>query len=167
MRIKLGDITALDVDVLVNACHPCLHPGFGFSKVIHDVAGKELEIAARKLAPIQPGNCILTEGFNLNAKYVIHAVAPRFNLGNNEERQLLAQTYHSIMETMQGIAEVKTIAIPSISGVYAWPFDLGAKIAVDTLYQYPEFDITICTFERILQQAFLRELNRLSTKVDH
>lgn len=91
--IKVQNILAIKSDVLVLSANPSLLAGSGVSGVIHKAAGPQLEIAAKAFAPISSGEAIITPGFNLSAKYVIHTVCPRFMDGNRGEKELLTAAY--------------------------------------------------------------------------
>ena len=90
LDLLIGDITNTDADIIVFSAHPSLLAGSGVSGAIHKAAGKELEAAAKKFAPLKVGEAIITPAFNLNAKYVIHTICPRFIQGTNEEKKLLS-----------------------------------------------------------------------------
>jgi O-acetyl-ADP-ribose deacetylase (regulator of RNase III) len=97
LLIKTKNILTIKAEILVLSANPSLLAGSGVSGVIHKAAGPHLEIAAKAFAPISPGEAIITPGFNLSAKYVIHTVCPRFMDGNRGERELLAAAYKNTL----------------------------------------------------------------------
>jgi len=139
----LGDITTVPTQAIVNSANPSLLAGSGVCGAIHRVAGPELEAACRQIGRIDPGQAVLTEAFDLPAKYVIHAVAPRYLDGSRGEVEVLAETYRSIC----GLVEqhgITTLSIPSIgTGIYQFPLELAAKTAIFVMTSHlPQ----ICSF---------------------
>lgn len=131
-----GNITQSKVDVIVNAANKSLAGGGGVDGAIHAAAGPELVIAAVKFAPCKTGHAVITPGFKLPAKYIIHAVGPVWKGGDNDERALLKQTYQACFELAKSM-ECKTIALPAIScGAYGFPIKLAVGIALETSRQY-------------------------------
>src|SRR6059036_998465 len=90
-----GDITAEEVDAIVNAANSALAGGGGVDGAIHRAAGPELVVASRALAPCPAGSAVLTPGFRLKARFVIHAVGPVWSGGGSGEEETLARTYES------------------------------------------------------------------------
>ena len=133
LEITGGDITKLEVDAIVNAANSALSGGGGVDGAINRAAGPELVKASRKLGPILAGEAVITEGFALPAKYVIHAVGPVWQGGDSSEHDLLASCYERSLE-LANEHGVESIAFPAIScGVYRFPIEQAAKVAIDSV----------------------------------
>ena len=164
-RIKLvvGDITEQDVEAIVNAANESLLGGGGVDGAIHRAAGPELLEACREIGGCPTGEARITPGFRLPATYVIHTVGPVWKGGAAGEDALLAGAYR---ESMRVAAEngVRTIAFPSIStGVYAFPLERAAEIAIRELRsaaeRYPEIEtIRMVAFSERTAEAYRRVL---------
>jgi O-acetyl-ADP-ribose deacetylase len=133
IEIVEGDITTLDVDAVVNAANSALAPGGGVCGAIHRAAGPKLAEACAKLGGCETGEAKITPGFDLKARYVIHAVGPVWHGGDRGEDGLLARCYRNSLELLreQGLS---SIAFPAIStGIYGFPAERAAQIAVKTV----------------------------------
>lgn len=129
----LGDITKLDVDVVVNAANESLAGGGGVDGAIHRAAGPELDDACAALGRCATGDAKLTAGFDLQARFIVHAVGPRWRGGQQGEAELLANCYRRSLQLADTVG-AKSIAFPAIStGIYGFPAAQAADIAVKTI----------------------------------
>ncbi|MDX1765910.1 MAG: O-acetyl-ADP-ribose deacetylase [Candidatus Saccharimonadales bacterium] len=138
MRIKHveGDITTQKVDAIVNAANESLLGGGGVDGAIHAAAGPKLLDECRAIGGCAFGDAKITGGYNLPARFVIHAVGPIYKEHGNLAPMLLAGAYRSSLELAEANG-VKTLAFPAIStGAYGYPPDEAAAIAVSTIRLY-------------------------------
>jgi O-acetyl-ADP-ribose deacetylase len=162
----LGDITQIPAQAIVNSANPSLLAGGGVCGAIHRAAGSQLEAACRLLGRIDPGGAVLTEAYDLPAEFVIHAVAPRFLDGNRGEAEVLAETYRAVcrLASQHGIM---TLTVPSIgTGIYRFPLDLAAEIAVTTLSNHLPHtcNASFVCFDAFTLEAYRGALSRLPVK---
>ena len=139
MGLKLidEDITKLDTDAIVNAANKELLMGGGVCGAIFRAAGPEkLQEACDKLSPIKTSESVITEGFDLKAKYIIHTVGPIYKNGREGEDILLRNSYLSALDLAKKYS-CKTIAFPLISsGIYGYPKKQAIEIAIKAINDF-------------------------------
>jgi O-acetyl-ADP-ribose deacetylase (regulator of RNase III) len=133
LDIVVADITTLDVDAIVNAANSSLLGGGGVDGAIHRAAGPGLLEECRTLGGCETGQAKITGGHRLKARHVIHAVGPVWHGGGAREADLLASCYRVALD-LAATNALASIAFPAIStGVYRFPADRAARIAVTTV----------------------------------
>lgn len=138
-----GDITTLAVDAIVNAANSRLLPGGGVCGAIHRAAGPQLADACSAIGGCATGDAVATPGFGLSARFVIHAVGPRWHGGDHGESEALAACYRSIVREADRVG-AHTVAIPAIStGIYGYPLADACEVAVASLREaLPDSGVT-------------------------
>ena len=130
---KVADITQLDVDAIVNAANSALAPGGGVCGAIHRAAGPKLAAACAALGGCPTGDARITPGFNLKARFIIHAVGPVWHGGGEGEAELLASAYRASIN-LASARHLRSIAFPAIStGIYGYPLRDATRVAVNTV----------------------------------
>lgn len=168
IKLLLGDITKIGVDAIVNAANSSLLGGGGVDGAIHRAGGRAILDECRKIVERQggcpTGEAVITTAGNMPARYVIHTVGPVWHGGMNNEDQLLANAYSNSLRLAVDNG-VKTIAFPNIStGVYGFPKERAAKIAIETVRKFLEKDkslneVVFVCFDRENHEIYERLLN--------
>ena len=173
ISIYKGDITLLNADAIVNAgnnrmlgcftpMHNCL------DNIIHTYSGVELRLECNNIlkgSTVENGNCIITKGYNLPAKYVIHTVGPCiYGMVSKKDKEELRNCYINILEIAKK-NNIRTIAFPTIStGVFKFPKDLACQIALGSVSEYLKdnlkyFDkIIFCIYDDMQLEIYKNEI---------
>ena len=151
LTVVRADITTLAVDAIVNAANSSLLGGGGVDGAIHRAAGPELVHACRLLGGCKTGQAKATPGFRLPARIVVHTVGPVWRGGHHGEEGLLADCYRHSLEAAAEHGAC-SVAFPCIStGIYGFPSDRAAEIAVATVTTFVSgpttiAEVTFCCF---------------------
>lgn len=147
--IPRGDSTILAIDAIVNAANSGLYAGGGICGSIHRAAGPELEDACMEIGGCETGNAVITPGFDLPSKYVIHAVGP---VGENEEA--LKSAYQKTLEFIDG-TKVRSVALCCIStGIYGYQIKPATHVALKTVREFLEDEENQKKVDRIIFVVF-------------
>jgi O-acetyl-ADP-ribose deacetylase (regulator of RNase III) len=139
IEVVLGDITGQDVDAIVTAANESLLGGGGVDGAIHRAAGPRLAEAGAAIAPCGPGDAMATPAFDLDppVRHVIHTVGPVWAGGGYGESDVLASCYRRSLQVADTLG-ARSVAFPAIAtGVYGFPPDQAAQIAVATVRSAP------------------------------
>jgi len=152
IEVIRADIATLAVDAIVNAANSSLRGGGGVDGAIHRAAGPRLLEECRRYPGCPPGGAVLTGGYDLPARYVIHAVGPIWQGGEAGEPDMLRSAYLEALEAAVRHGGIRTIAVPAIStGAYGYPKAEAAAVALEVLRVYE------ARFDRIVVALFDEE----------
>ncbi len=137
LALRQGDLTTADSDAIVNAANSSLMGGGGVDGAIHKAAGHHLLLACKQIVlrdgPLPAGRAVITLGFRLSARFVIHTVGPIWQGGTSGEERLLRAAYEKSLELARA-NNLATIAFPALScGAYGYPLELAAPVALGAL----------------------------------
>jgi len=159
LSIRIQNILTANSDILVLSANPSLLAGSGISGVIHKAAGPNLEAAAKPFAPLEPGRSIITPAFDLSAKYIIHTVCPRYMDGQRGESEQLYNAYASALALHSQAPDANSIAFVSMgTGVYKWPMELAAGIAVKALLTSTFESTLMCVVDEATRMLYQKEV---------
>ena len=171
ITLVTADLTRLALDAIVNAAIPGLLGGGGVDGAIHRAAGPALLAACRAIPEVNPGvrcptgEARITPGFSLPARYVIHTVGPIWHGGHHGEAVDLASCYRACI-ALAIEHDLNSIGFPAIScGVYGYPPDQAAKVAIatlrDVLSPHPTLEVQLCCFDDRMTAIWQRALNQV------
>lgn len=166
VEIVSGDIAQQEgIDAIVNAANAQLKPGGGVAGAIHRAAGPSLEKACRPLAPIKPGDAVITPGFNLPNPWVIHCLGPVYGV-DNPPQNLLADCYANALKLAEEKG-LRSVAFPAVSaGAFGYPMEEAAHVALATILKEAKNlrSIRLVRFvliDKVSKAVFERTLNEL------
>ena len=159
IEVFKSDITVQSTDAVVNAANSDLTGGSGVNGAIHSAAGPALQEALRKIGGCHTGDAVITPGFEMQCRYIIHAVGPIWHGGSLGEETILARCYRACLELAKTY-ELSSIAFPSIStGVYGYPPHLAVPVAVNTVKEHSKIPLVrFVAFDNRMYELFLNEV---------
>jgi len=151
-KIILHDITTMNTDAIVNAANSSLKEGGGVCGAVFRRAGShELQEACDRIGSCPTGSAVITPGFHLHAKYIIHAVGPIYKDGRHQEKEQLRSCYESSLE-LAAAHHLSSIAFPLISaGIYGYPKDQALAAATEAIRSFldsHEMEVYLCLFRK-------------------
>lgn len=165
------DITKMNVDAIVNAANTSLQMGGGVCGAIFKAAGiLELQAACNKLAPIKTGEAVITPGFALSAKYIVHAAGPVYNHSNTEQsEQFLRSAYINSLQ-LAIKHKCQSIAFPLISsGIYGYPKDEALQVATSAILDFladHDLDVYLAVFDKAALAVSEKLLGEVASYID-
>ncbi len=163
VELKQGDITEMDTDAIVNAANDALQMGGGVAGAIRRKGGPKIQEECNRIGGTIVGGAVITTGGKLKARYVIHAVGPRYGEGD-EDRKLRNATLNSLK--LADEHSLKSIAFPAVSaGIFGFPKDRCAQIMLSTTMEYLKGTtnlqrIVFCLHDSEMLHVFQRELKK-------
>ncbi|MFN7193415.1 MAG: macro domain-containing protein [Rhodospirillales bacterium] len=167
IKLVLGDITTLATDAIVNAANASLLAGGGVCGAIHLAAGPELEAECLTLGRCPTGEARITKGHRLPAKYVIHAVGPRYWDGTRNEAAHLRSCYQAIFRIADD-QKLSSVAIPALgTGIYRFPIKEATAIAVEEAeiaIKLSSIIVLFCCFDMRTLEIYRNIIDKRSAK---
>ena len=167
IQLVLGDITTLPAEAIVNAANASLLAGGGVCGAIHMAAGPELEAECITLGGCPTGEARITQGYKLPAKYVIHAVGPKYWDGTRNEAALLRNCYKSIFRIV-GERNLSSVAIPALgTGIYRFPIKEATAIAVEeaeVAINTFSINVVFCCFDKLALELYNEVIHEVTAK---
>ena len=159
IEVVVGDITTQTTDAVVNAANSDLTGGSGVNGAIHNAAGSELPEALRRIGGCHTGDAVITPGFEMKCRYIIHAVGPIWHGGSLGEEALLARCYRACLDLAKEY-ELSSIAFPSIStGVYGYPPHLAVPVAVTSVKEHSRIPLVrFVAFDNRMFELLMNEV---------
>ena len=159
IEVVQSDITTETTDAVVNAANSDLTGGSGVNSAIHSAAGPNLIGALRNIGGCHTGDAVITPGFEMQCRNIIHAVGPVWHGGSLNEAALLARCYRACL-ALAAEHELSSIAFPSIStGVYGYPPHLAVPVAVNTIKEHSTIPLVrLVAFDNHMYELFLNEV---------
>jgi O-acetyl-ADP-ribose deacetylase len=169
LSVVQADITTLYVDCIINSANSQLLGGAGVDRAIHNAAGPELDEVCKKLyekhGELLTTNGVITAGFNLPVKAIMHVLSPVWLGGGRLETYKLILTYANILKLANKYKFIKTIAIPSLStGIFKFPIEIAVKFAIGTIKtcldcnKYRFNEVIFCTYSKYDFYLYKQEL---------
>ena len=164
--LAVGDITTETTDAIVNAANSRLAGGGGVDGAIHRAGGPTIMEQCRRIGGCPTGQAVITTAGNLNTRYIIHAVGPRYYQGTGKEAALLKSAYLESIK-LASKHHLRSIAFPAIStGAYGYPLHEAAQIALRTIIEYirenPDIQLVkFILYDQHIYDVFAEELRRL------
>lgn len=162
-----NDITKMETEAIVNAANPALKMGGGVCGAIFMAAGhRKLQAACDAIGHCDTGDAVITDGFNLRARYIIHTVGPVWHGGHGGESAQLRSAYRKSLE-LADTYHIQSIAFPLISaGIYGFPKDQALEIASSAIREFledHEMDVALVVFDReniVLKKGLYQNIGR-------
>ena len=173
IEIIQGDLTEMNLDIIVNAANHTLLGGGGIDGVIHYKAGPELLEECKKLNGCEVGSAKMTDGYNLPCKKIIHACGPMYYSNKKTAPKLLKNCYKKCIELAdeyrkKNNLESISIGFPCIStGIFGYPKDEACKIAIDTVKQYANenIEVKLICYDELDYKLYMNYLNGINKSI--
>ncbi len=170
-QIVRNDITKMHVDAIVNTANPMPGYGAGIDSAVYEAAGKDKLLAKRhEIGPIESGTSVITDGYNLPAKFIIHTVGTAWQGGKAGEEDIIRSCYRSVFEVAVN-NDIASLAIPLLaSGSYGFPKGIALRIALSEIEAFmseSDMDVYLVVFDekrsRIVEISYISVLDNLGT----